>query len=94
MVPFEQLSEKAKERDLSGVRVVYAAIERATTALQESSSRLTLPYTRPAPVIDKALPSLRRDGDGSFMRQDSSSVDVAADEPEQPFDFLQSGLTS
>jgi hypothetical protein len=28
MVPFEQLSEKAKELDRSTVRVVYAAIER------------------------------------------------------------------
>lgn len=36
MVPFEQLSEKAKELDRSAVRVVYAAIKRAVSALQES----------------------------------------------------------
>ncbi len=33
MVPYEQLSDKAKEFDRSAVRVVYAAIERAISAL-------------------------------------------------------------
>jgi hypothetical protein len=33
MVPFEQLSEKAKELDRSTVRTVYAAIKRAKSVL-------------------------------------------------------------
>ena len=41
MVPFEQLSEKAKELDRRAVRTVYGAIERALNAGIPSELRLT-----------------------------------------------------
>ena len=41
MVPFEQLSEKAKELDRRVVRTVYGAIERALNAGAPSEYRLT-----------------------------------------------------